>query len=685
VTRLALLSLALVALPVVAPTAPAIAQVALLPVTVTPDEPVMGPEDSPSELAARIAALDPAQVAAAERDLGMPAAEYVAQTEAALDASAVVETAIDRGLRPLHVELDGTTVTVHVDDRSELAYWRARGLEATLAPPPPPAEPVVLQPAVDLRGGDLIYYVAGGLGRRCSVGALGTNALGAPELMTAGHCAATGADQRYSAFTITAPGLTPTAVSSTVIGTPVPGSFLLDDGYDHGLVAITSTAITPVPAVTTYGSAQLAPDATPPVVVRDVVAANTLPVGSPICKSGATTGWTCGTVTRMQYDQQVSSYVADGIVTNACMLPGDSGGSALVGSALVGVNSGSLFGIPLPGQPVDESTAERKCATTPPANRISFMVAHDITTPGWRSARTGYGSDFEVTVVVDEPVIQSPAPSAAYTPEGSLVVSGTLAERTPRTSVTVRVGPRYTTSVPVLPDGTWSVTVPAAELPDQPVDLWVMARWGQRSASLPQLIVAEPGVGWGSSTTVGVRFRDVLVNNPFYWEITWLAHQGVTTGFPDGTFNYLGSVNRDAMAAFLYRSAGSPSWTPPALSPFVDVPVGSQFYREITWLAAQGVTTGYPDGTYRPTSPVARDAMAAFLYRFAGRPAVSLPPSSPFTDVPTSNQFYREITWLAASGVTTGYPDGTYRPLQSVARDAMAAFLNRFAYVAPSS
>ena len=51
---------------------------------------------------------------------------------------------------------------------------------------------------------------------------------------------------------------------------------------------------------------------------------------------------------------------------------------------------------------------------------------------------------------------------------------------------------------------------------------------------------------------------------------------------------------------------------------FTDVPADNQFYREITWLASKGISTGWPDGTYRPVTPIARDAMAAFVYRFRG-------------------------------------------------------------------
>ena len=92
---------------------------------------------------------------------------------------------------------------------------------------------------------------------------------------------------------------------------------------------------------------------------------------------------------------------------------------------------------------------------------------------------------------------------------------------------------------------------------------------------------------------------------------------------------------------------------------FVDVPEGIQFYDQIMWLANSGVSTGWllADGgrEFRPVQPVARDAMAAFLYRLAGSPEYSAPGVSPFGDVPADSQFYKEISWLAESGISTGW------------------------------
>ncbi|EFQ84630.1 hypothetical protein HMPREF0063_10483 [Aeromicrobium marinum DSM 15272] len=114
---------------------------------------------------------------------------------------------------------------------------------------------------------------------------------------------------------------------------------------------------------------------------------------------------------------------------------------------------------------------------------------------------------------------------------------------------------------------------------------------------------------------------------------------------------------------------------------------GHPFWSEITDLALFGVTTGYDEAdgsrTFRPGQPVLREQMAAFLYRTEKletgmEPEVDLPEVSPFTDVPTTHVFYREIVWLADRRITTGYFDGTFRPGQPVLREQMAAFLYRF-------
>ncbi|WP_342022974.1 S8 family serine peptidase [Arthrobacter citreus] len=180
-----------------------------------------------------------------------------------------------------------------------------------------------------------------------------------------------------------------------------------------------------------------------------------------------------------------------------------------------------------------------------------------------------------------------------------------------------------------------------------------------------------------------LRFADAS-GTKFESEINWMADEDLTTGYSDGTYRPYGSINRDAMAAFLYRLAGSPAFDAPDVSAFSDVATDNQFYKEISWLAATGISTGYPDGTFRPVAPVKRDAMAAFMNRFAGEQCsvegakgYQAPGTASFTDVALDNQWHREISWMKDSGVSTGYPDSSYHPYEDVSREAMAAFIQR--------
>ncbi|OWY63435.1 hypothetical protein B7486_53145, partial [cyanobacterium TDX16] len=158
--------------------------------------------------------------------------------------------------------------------------------------------------------------------------------------------------------------------------------------------------------------------------------------------------------------------------------------------------------------------------------------------------------------------------------------------------------------------------------------------------------------------------------------VSWLACHGITTGYPDGTFRTTATANRQQVAAYLHRFFDRPA--APGPPTFPDVGATHPFAAEIAWLASTGITTGYADGTYRPTATVTRAQAAAFLHRAAGSPAV--PSDAPtFPDVGSGHPFRDEIRWMADHVLATGYADGTYRPSAPVSRGALALFLFRLA------
>ncbi|MFJ4226020.1 HNH endonuclease family protein, partial [Paenarthrobacter nicotinovorans] len=80
-----------------------------------------------------------------------------------------------------------------------------------------------------------------------------------------------------------------------------------------------------------------------------------------------------------------------------------------------------------------------------------------------------------------------------------------------------------------------------------------------------------------------------------------------------------------AISSVLQGSCGATLVAAPAVAivaapiTFTDVNASTQFNVEISWLASQGISTGWIEAngsrTYRPLNAVNRDAMAAFLYR----------------------------------------------------------------------
>jgi len=173
-------------------------------------------------------------------------------------------------------------------------------------------------------------------------------------------------------------------------------------------------------------------------------------------------------------------------------------------------------------------------------------------------------------------------------------------------------------------------------------------------------------------------FVDVVEGQPFYADVRWLAERRLSEGTRVGqeVFFLPGSaVSRQAMAAFLYRYAGG-GWTPVAgTQTFADVVAGDPFYVAVEWMAARGLARGYQDGSFGAVLPVSRQAGVSFLHRLAGEPVGV---GAGFSDVPVGGEFAGAIAWGSAAGVVGGYEDGSFGGTRAVSRQAMAAFLHRY-------
>jgi hypothetical protein len=176
-----------------------------------------------------------------------------------------------------------------------------------------------------------------------------------------------------------------------------------------------------------------------------------------------------------------------------------------------------------------------------------------------------------------------------------------------------------------------------------------------------------------------------------YWAaeaISAARNAGVVQGYPDGLYRPARAVDRGAMAVYLARAiAGGQDQIPEPVGTqptYPDVPADHWAYAAVEYAASLGIVQGYGDGSYQPDWNVTRGQMAVFVARAIAQPmgeqgldGYQPPANATFPDVPTSMWCYKHVEYLAAHSVTSGYPDGMYRPTRTVTRDQMAVYVAR--------
>ena len=170
-------------------------------------------------------------------------------------------------------------------------------------------------------------------------------------------------------------------------------------------------------------------------------------------------------------------------------------------------------------------------------------------------------------------------------------------------------------------------------------------------------------------------FTDVQEDAFYYDAVQWAVENGITTGKTTTTFEPTGECTRAQVVTFLWRAAGKPE-PQSMVNPFPDVADGKYFTKAVLWAAELGITGGYKDGTFGPNNTCTRDQIVTFLWRYMGKPTPAATDLS-FPDVDAAGFYYQAVLWAAQAGVTSGYGDGTFRPTSTCRRDQIVTFLYR--------
>ncbi|WP_413542865.1 S-layer homology domain-containing protein [Citricoccus nitrophenolicus] len=171
------------------------------------------------------------------------------------------------------------------------------------------------------------------------------------------------------------------------------------------------------------------------------------------------------------------------------------------------------------------------------------------------------------------------------------------------------------------------------------------------------------------------NFTDNAPGSRHFAPVRWMQEQGLTNGYSDGSFGKDREISRGESLAFVYRYL-DPEFAPEG-EPFPDVAGEHTHYAPIAWAQANEISQGYVDGQFKPAREVTRGEFASFLYR-AVDPEHLGPEQTEFSDVPTGDAAYQAITWLASEGLSVGYSDGSYRSDRHITRAEVATLLYRY-------
>ena len=117
--------------------------------------------------------------------------------------------------------------------------------------------------------------------------------------------------------------------------------------------------------------------------------------------------------------------------------------------------------------------------------------------------------------------------------------------------------------------------------------------------------------------------------------------------------------------------------------PFTDVAEDCWCAEAVRWAAAQGVVTGYADGSFRPDAAITRQQLAAFLYRYeklrgGGFTGMWYFPLN-FPDAGLVAPYADEaMHWCVMRGILQGGVDSRLDPGGTATRAQAAAMLRRF-------
>lgn len=142
---------------------------------------------------------------------------------------------------------------------------------------------------------------------------------------------------------------------------------------------------------------------------------------------------------------------------------------------------------------------------------------------------------------------------------------------------------------------------------------------------------------------------------------------GNLKGYPDGTFKPDKHITRAEFITLANKTFKKETAIKEGIPPFADIHPTDWYYSEMLTAYSDGYITGYLDQTLKPKQPINRQEVAIILQKILK--ANTENPSLTFTDLQQVPDWSREaIGTVVHHKIMSGYPDGSFRPATPITR-----------------
>lgn len=152
---------------------------------------------------------------------------------------------------------------------------------------------------------------------------------------------------------------------------------------------------------------------------------------------------------------------------------------------------------------------------------------------------------------------------------------------------------------------------------------WFLRDYSHADLTVENLAIDSGGALWVSASTVSIDSSMFLGNTAAsnggaiyisnganQLTVTNSTFNGNSAESGGGAIHSIGSAVDVSNSTFIANDSNGPD------GGFSDVPADHPFFKEVEWLVSTGITSGYDDGTFQPSSSITCQAIAAFLYRY---------------------------------------------------------------------